>query len=207
MLSLDDVLGRSLDRSSQSTQAPNFSVPPPQKIRYPALVAVVNTLIFPCSLVLQLRLSLSAQSMMAMRPHATCGQLFTIFRGPRMPSIKSSNHLVFLSPLWLNRRRVRSQSLRSISARLVPSDALVAKVDLLFFYLHWVGSSPALLGYVNVFVKWVNDGAKWQCNLCGMVNDTPTHYYCGVGGSGYRLDANARPELSRGSVDFVRICF
>jgi len=58
-------------------------------------------------------------------------------------------------------------------------------------------------GYVNPFVKWLQDGAKWQCNLCDMVNDTPQNYYSSLDGNGYRHDSQNRPELSRGSVDFV----
>ena len=58
-------------------------------------------------------------------------------------------------------------------------------------------------GYVNCFVKWLNDGSKWQCNLCDMVNDTPQTYYSSLDGNGYRHDSQNRPELSRGSVDFV----
>ena len=58
-------------------------------------------------------------------------------------------------------------------------------------------------GYVNCFVKWLQDGSKWQCNLCDMINDTPQNYYSSLDANGYRHDSQNRPELSRGSVDFV----
>jgi protein transport protein SEC24 len=58
-------------------------------------------------------------------------------------------------------------------------------------------------GYVNPFVKWLNNGQQWLCNLCHMTNTTPSFYRCPLDGAGLRVDANSRPELSCGSVDFV----
>jgi protein transport protein SEC24 len=57
--------------------------------------------------------------------------------------------------------------------------------------------------YVNPFVKWLKDGQEWQCNLCHMINPTPSYYRCPLDASGLRADASSRPELSYGSVDFI----
>ena len=58
-------------------------------------------------------------------------------------------------------------------------------------------------GYINPFVKWSSGGQQWTCNLCHMVNETPSWYFCSIDGSGLRVDRDSRPELSRGSVDFA----
>jgi protein transport protein SEC24 len=57
--------------------------------------------------------------------------------------------------------------------------------------------------YVNPFVKWFSNGEQWGCNLCSMVNPTPPFYRCPLDGAGNRSDAMSRPELCKGSVDFV----
>ena len=58
-------------------------------------------------------------------------------------------------------------------------------------------------GYINPAVVWVDNGAKWQCNLCSMQNAVPDTYYCSLDGTGLRMDRSTRPELRCGSVDFV----
>ena len=57
--------------------------------------------------------------------------------------------------------------------------------------------------YMNAFVRWVEGGRVWQCSLCNANNDTPPDYYCPCGPDGRRVDADSRPELCRGSVDYV----
>jgi hypothetical protein len=37
----------------------------------------------------------------------------------------------------------------------------------------------------------------------GFSNDTPREYFCNLGPDGRRRDADERPELCRGSVEFV----
>jgi hypothetical protein len=58
-------------------------------------------------------------------------------------------------------------------------------------------------GYLNLFVGWEAGGDQWRCNMCAMLNPTPAAYRCPLDGRGQRLDAAARPELSKGSVDFL----
>jgi len=57
--------------------------------------------------------------------------------------------------------------------------------------------------YINPFVSWVDNGRRWRCNICGMLNDVPTSYFSHLDQSGQRRDREQRPELSRCSVEFV----
>lgn len=57
--------------------------------------------------------------------------------------------------------------------------------------------------YMNGFMTFVESGRRFQCNLCGHSCDTPHHYICALGPNGRRLDTQQRPELCRGSVDYV----
>ncbi len=57
--------------------------------------------------------------------------------------------------------------------------------------------------YVNGFMTFANGGHRFQCNLCGQNNLTPDHYFCPLGPDGMRRDVYERPELCRGTVDFV----
>jgi protein transport protein SEC24 len=57
--------------------------------------------------------------------------------------------------------------------------------------------------YINPFVSWVDNGRRWRCNICGMLNDVPTNYFSHLDQNGQRRDKEQRPELSRCSVEFV----
>ncbi|ONK81317.1 uncharacterized protein A4U43_C01F27750 [Asparagus officinalis] len=57
--------------------------------------------------------------------------------------------------------------------------------------------------YVNPYVAFTDAGRKWRCNLCSLLNDVPAEYMCGLDATGRRLDINQRPELCKGSVEFV----
>lgn len=58
-------------------------------------------------------------------------------------------------------------------------------------------------GYINCSVGWTDNGSSWVCNLCGMKNSVPAWYECSLDGSGLRQDRVRRPELVRGSVEFI----
>ncbi|KAI0523034.1 hypothetical protein KFK09_005424 [Dendrobium nobile] len=58
-------------------------------------------------------------------------------------------------------------------------------------------------GYINPFMKFVDQGKRFICNLCGYSNETPRDYYMNLGPDGRRRDAEERPELCRGTVEFV----
>ncbi|WOL13216.1 protein transport protein Sec24-like [Canna indica] len=57
--------------------------------------------------------------------------------------------------------------------------------------------------YVNPYVTFTDAGRKWKCNLCFLLNDVPGDYVCPLDASGRRTDVDQRPELSKGSVEFV----
>nr|CAD1841184.1 unnamed protein product [Ananas comosus var. bracteatus] len=57
--------------------------------------------------------------------------------------------------------------------------------------------------YINPYVTFTDAGRKWRCNLCSLLNDVPAEYYCALDATGRRLDIDQRPELSKGSVEFV----
>lgn len=57
--------------------------------------------------------------------------------------------------------------------------------------------------YINPFVKFVQNGTKWQCNFCPHVNNTESYYYAPTNEEGVRSDMSERGELNSGTVDFV----
>ncbi|XP_073136765.1 protein transport protein SEC24 B-like isoform X2 [Henckelia pumila] len=58
-------------------------------------------------------------------------------------------------------------------------------------------------GYINPFMKFVDQGRRFICNFCGFTDETPRDYFCNLGPDGRRRDADERPELCRGTVEFV----
>ncbi|GAB4858715.1 Protein transport protein Sec24C [Ancistrocladus abbreviatus] len=58
-------------------------------------------------------------------------------------------------------------------------------------------------GYINPFMKFIDQGRRFICNLCGFGDETPREYHCNLGPDGRRRDADERPELCRGTVEFV----
>ena len=57
--------------------------------------------------------------------------------------------------------------------------------------------------YVNAYVKFIDGGRRWRCNVCGLANDVPADYYCDLDPDGRRRDRAERPELHLSSVEFV----
>ena len=58
-------------------------------------------------------------------------------------------------------------------------------------------------GYLNPFCRFVEDGYKWLCALCNGPNETPDEYFSPLGPHGSRVDVQDRPELCRGTVEYV----
>ncbi|PON98273.1 Sec23/Sec [Trema orientale] len=57
--------------------------------------------------------------------------------------------------------------------------------------------------YVNPYVTFTDSGRKWRCNMCSLLNDVPGDYFAHLDATGKRVDLDKRPELTRGSVEFV----
>lgn len=57
--------------------------------------------------------------------------------------------------------------------------------------------------YINPFMKFIDQGRRFICNFCGVTDETPRDYHCNLGPDGRRRDADDRPELCRGTVEFV----
>ncbi|KAE8010366.1 hypothetical protein FH972_006741 [Carpinus fangiana] len=57
--------------------------------------------------------------------------------------------------------------------------------------------------YVNPFVTFTDAGRKWRCNICSLLNDVPGEYFAHLDATGRRIDLDQRPELTKGSVEFV----
>ncbi|OIV95315.1 hypothetical protein TanjilG_07471 [Lupinus angustifolius] len=57
--------------------------------------------------------------------------------------------------------------------------------------------------YVNPYMTFTEAGRKYRCNVCTLLNDVPSEYYAQLDATGKRVDLNQRPELTKGTVEFV----
>ncbi|KAI9745875.1 MAG: COPII coat Sec23p-Sfb3p heterodimer component [Claussenomyces sp. TS43310] len=57
--------------------------------------------------------------------------------------------------------------------------------------------------YINPFMTFRSGGNKFVCNMCTYPNDVPPEYYSAITPQGARLDREQRPELMRGTVEFL----
>ncbi|KAK2975141.1 hypothetical protein RJ640_010821 [Escallonia rubra] len=57
--------------------------------------------------------------------------------------------------------------------------------------------------YVNPYVTFTDGGRKWRCNICALLNDVSGDYFAHLDASGRRIDLDQRPELIKGSVEFI----
>ncbi|KAJ3044187.1 COPII coat Sec23p-Sfb3p heterodimer component [Rhizophlyctis rosea] len=57
--------------------------------------------------------------------------------------------------------------------------------------------------YINPGFIYIEGGRKFRCNLCGMDNEVPAEHFSNLDMGGHRLDWDRRPELRKGTVEFV----
>jgi len=57
--------------------------------------------------------------------------------------------------------------------------------------------------YINPYVVWVDNGRRWRCNLCGLLNEVPQAYFSHIDANGKRKDREERPELMNSTVEIV----
>ncbi|XP_051147877.1 protein transport protein Sec24-like CEF [Andrographis paniculata] len=81
-----------------------------------------------------------------------------------------------------------------------PSEEPIQVVD---FGEHGPVRCSRCKGYINPFMKFIDQGRRFICNLCGFIDETPQDYRCNLGPDGRRRDAEERPELCRGTVEFI----
>lgn len=56
---------------------------------------------------------------------------------------------------------------------------------------------------MNPFMVFRSGGNKFVCNLCTYPNDVPPEYFCATSPQGVRVDREQRPELMRGTVEYL----
>ncbi|KAE9618908.1 putative von Willebrand factor, type A, Zinc finger, Sec23/Sec24-type, sec23/Sec24, trunk [Lupinus albus] len=57
--------------------------------------------------------------------------------------------------------------------------------------------------YVNPYMTFTEGGRKYRCNICALLNEVPSEYYAQLDATGKRVDLNQRPELTKGTMEFV----
>ena len=57
--------------------------------------------------------------------------------------------------------------------------------------------------YINPFMTFRSGGNKFVCNMCNFPNEVPSEYFSPVSPQGLRVDREQRPELTRGTVEFM----
>lgn len=57
--------------------------------------------------------------------------------------------------------------------------------------------------YMNPFMVFSSGGNKFTCNLCTYPNEVPSEYFCATTPQGVRVDREQRPELMRGTVEYL----
>jgi protein transport protein SEC24 len=57
--------------------------------------------------------------------------------------------------------------------------------------------------YINPFMVFRSGGNKFVCNMCNYANDCPPEYFSATTPQGARVDREQRPELMRGTVEFL----
>eukprot|EP01091_Cochliopodium_minus_P017011 TRINITY_DN6551_c0_g2_i1.p1 TRINITY_DN6551_c0_g2~~TRINITY_DN6551_c0_g2_i1.p1 ORF type:complete len:931 (-),score=280.46 TRINITY_DN6551_c0_g2_i1:83-2875(-) len=59
------------------------------------------------------------------------------------------------------------------------------------------------LAYINPCVNWIDGGRQWVCPICDKKNNVMEDYYSPTLPNGSRTDQFQRPELCRGTVEYV----
>ncbi|XP_035262282.1 protein transport protein Sec24C isoform X1 [Anguilla anguilla] len=85
-------------------------------------------------------------------------------------------------------------------AALPPDEALPDPVD------HGEGGPircNRCKAYMCPYMQFIEGGRRFQCGFCSCVTEVPPHYFQHLDHTGKRVDCYHRPELSRGSYEFL----
>lgn len=55
---------------------------------------------------------------------------------------------------------------------------------------------------MNPFARFLEGGRRWQCNLCGLLNNVPPEYFAALGPNGERVDIAERCVYIKDSLSF-----
>ncbi|KAF7550374.1 hypothetical protein G7046_g8036 [Stylonectria norvegica] len=86
---------------------------------------------------------------------------------------------------------------------LAPLQAGEAEIPILDFGPDGPPRCRRCRAYINPFMMFRSGGNKFVCNLCSYPNETTPEYFCATSPQGVRVDRDQRPELHRGTVEFV----
>jgi len=86
---------------------------------------------------------------------------------------------------------------------LAPQQAGEAEIPVLDFGDAGPPRCRRCRAYINPFMMFRSGGNKFVCNLCTHPNETSPEYFCATNPQGVRVDRDQRPELHRGTVEFV----
>jgi len=99
-----------------------------------------------------------------------------------------------------NRAAIPVAAIFQPMASLRPDEDVVPLVDL---GEHGPVRCTRCHGYMNPFCRFVENGSQWLCNLCNHSNETREDYFNHLDMRGIRVDKLERPELCKGTVEYV----
>ena len=117
----------------------------------------------------------------------------------------SKEYISLTTEIFPSNNIILSQSNLPLGISICPMKNTQNELPLIDYGTHGIPRCPntKCRGYLNPFVKFIEGGEKWVCNLCGQINNTEEYYYCDVDKNGIRTDINTKTELSCGSYEFV----
>ena len=117
----------------------------------------------------------------------------------------SKEYISLTTEIFPSNNIILSQSNLPLGISICPMKNTQNELPLIDYGSHGIPRCPntKCRGYLNPFVKFIEGGEKWVCNLCGQINNTEEYYYCDVDKNGIRTDINTKTELSCGSYEFV----
>eukprot|EP00877_Chromochloris_zofingiensis_P002473 jgi/Chrzof1/12226/Cz06g26070.t1 len=99
--------------------------------------------------------------------------------------------------------RARWQLPLGVIVRPMADDALGIQVPVIPLGPQGIVRCRRCRTYMNPFIEWTDGGRRFKCNVCAMLNEAPVEYFSTLDHNGRRRDAEERPELSRGTTEWI----